>query len=89
MSLVASAGFTDMPMTVVVNGQRPGGLDWSDGWLSGKSGGWWCRVWRYFDAGDMDAPSKVCFITQELAIRSFGVENPIGRALRMGEMTSQ
>jgi len=42
---------------------------------------------RYFDAGDMEMRSKVCLITTQLADRTFGQENPVGRELRMGELT--
>jgi putative ABC transport system permease protein len=42
---------------------------------------------RYFDAADMEMRSKVCLITTQLAERIFGQENPIGRPVRMGELT--
>jgi putative ABC transport system permease protein len=42
---------------------------------------------RYFDAADMEMRSKVCLITSQLANRVFGLENPIGRTIRMGELT--
>ncbi|HEX8763751.1 MAG TPA: ABC transporter permease, partial [Candidatus Acidoferrum sp.] len=42
---------------------------------------------RYFDAADTEMRSKVCLITSELAERIFGQENPIGRSIRMGELT--
>ncbi len=42
---------------------------------------------RYFDAADMEMRSKVCLITTQLADRIFGQENPIGRSMRMGELT--
>jgi len=42
---------------------------------------------RYFDSGDMEMRSKVCLITTQLAERIFGQENPIGRPIRMGELT--
>src|SRR6267378_987658 len=42
---------------------------------------------RYFDAADMEMRSKVCLITAQLADRIFGQENPIGRPMRMGELT--
>jgi len=42
---------------------------------------------RYFDAADMETRSKVCLITKQLADRVFGQDNPIGQALRMGELT--
>jgi putative ABC transport system permease protein len=42
---------------------------------------------RYFDAADMETRSKFCLITAQLADRTFGLENPIGRTIRMGELT--
>src|SRR5215470_11869088 len=42
---------------------------------------------RYFDSVDMEMRSKVCLITTQLAERIFGQENPIGRPIRMGELT--
>ena len=42
---------------------------------------------RYFDYADMATRSKVCLITKELSDRVFGLENPIGGTIRMGELT--
>jgi putative ABC transport system permease protein len=42
---------------------------------------------RYFDPADMEMRSKVCLITKQLADRVFGLENPVGKPLRMGELT--
>ncbi len=42
---------------------------------------------RYFDQGDMEMRSKVCLITTQLTDRIFGQENPIGRPIRIGELT--
>src|SRR6202521_1921876 len=42
---------------------------------------------RYFDAADMEMRSKVCLITTQLAGHIFGLENPVGRRIRMGELT--
>jgi putative ABC transport system permease protein len=81
------AGFNDLPMAVVVGGRtRPVRLiGVTDGYqqirrLSILRG-------RYFDFADMESRSKVCLITKDLADRVFGVENPVGRQLRMGELT--
>jgi putative ABC transport system permease protein len=85
--VVAAAGITDMPMTVVVEGRaRPVSLiGVTDGYQQIR------RLvilrGRYFDAGDMETHGKVCLITQDLALRIFGVDNPIGRSIRMGELT--
>jgi len=42
---------------------------------------------RYFDAADMEMRSKVCLITAQLSDHIFGLENPVGRTIRMGELT--
>src|SRR5258708_4961379 len=42
---------------------------------------------RYFDSVDMEMRNKFCLISEHLAQRIFGVENPVGRDLRMGELT--
>jgi len=81
------AGFNDLPMAVVVNGRtRPVRLiGVTDGYQQIR------RLiilrGRYFDFADMETRSKVCMITKDLADRVFGVENPVGRQLRMGELT--
>jgi len=85
--VITAAGITDMPMTVVVEGRtRPVSLiGVTDGYQQIR------RLLilrgRYFDQGDMETHSKVCLITQDLALRVFGVDNPIGRTIRMGELT--
>jgi len=85
--VVTVAGISDMPMTVVVEGKaKPVALiGVTEGYqqirhlviLRG----------RYFDLADMEARSKVCLVTRELAQKVYGVENPVGRLLRMGELT--
>ena len=42
---------------------------------------------RYFDSADMELPSKVCLITAQLSDHIFGLENPVGKTIRMGELT--
>ncbi|HTP67575.1 MAG TPA: ABC transporter permease [Dongiaceae bacterium] len=85
--VVAVAGVSDMPMTVVVEGQaRPVAL-------IGVTLGYQkirrliILRGRFFDSGDMETRSKVCLITKELAVHVFGVENPVGRNIRMGELS--
>jgi len=81
------AGFNDLPMAVVVSGRtRPVRLiGVTDGYQQIR------RLiilrGRYFDFADMESRSKVCMITKDLADRVFGVENPVSRQLRMGELT--
>ena len=84
---VVVAGFNDLPMAVVVGGQtRPVQLiGVTEGYQQIR------RLiilrGRYFDSADMGASSKVCLITKDLAEKIYGVENPVGRELRMGELT--
>src|SRR3974377_289752 len=83
--VVTAAGITDIPMTVVVEGRtRPVSLiGVTDGYQQIR------RLvilrGRYFDEGDMETHSKVCLVTQDLALRVFGVDNPIGGTSPMGE----
>jgi putative ABC transport system permease protein len=42
---------------------------------------------RYFDDADMEMRSKVCLITTQLSEKAFAQENPVGRPLRLGELT--
>jgi putative ABC transport system permease protein len=82
-----AAGFTDMPMTVVVQGvTRPVSLiGVTDGYQQIR------RLvilrGRYFDSADAETHGKVCLVTKKLADRVFGVDNPVGRSIRMGELT--
>jgi putative ABC transport system permease protein len=85
--VVAVAGTREHPMTMTVDGvDRPVNLvGVTDGYQTIR------RLLiirgRYFDAADMEMRSKVCLITTQLAERIFGQENPIGRPIRMGELT--
>jgi putative ABC transport system permease protein len=85
--VATAAGFTDMPMTVVVQGvTRPVSLiGVTDGYQQIR------RLvilrGRYFDSADAETHGKVCLITKKLADRVFGVDNPVGRSIRMGELT--
>jgi putative ABC transport system permease protein len=81
------AGTRELRMTVVVGGvERPVNL-------VGVTQGFQAirrlviRRGRFFDMVDMEARSKVCLITVDLATRVFGVENPVGKSLRVGELT--
>jgi putative ABC transport system permease protein len=85
--VVNVAGISDMPMTIVVDGRTKAVA------LIGVTQGYQqirrlvVLRGRYFDAEDMVTRSKVCLVTQELAVKVFGVDNPIGRSLRMGELS--
>src|SRR5882762_3242137 len=86
-NVIEVAGTRELPMTVVVNGvERPVNLvGVTEGYQTIR------RLLvlrgRYFDSADMEMRSKVCLITTQLAERIFGQENPIGRSMRMGELT--
>jgi putative ABC transport system permease protein len=81
------AGLRELPMTVVVGGViRPVNLvGVTEGYQAIR------RLvilrGRYFDAQDVESRAKECLITKDLADRVYGLENPIGRQLRMGELT--
>jgi len=81
------AGTRELPMAVVVSGiERPVNLiGVTQGFQTIRR----LLIYRgrYFDAEDMEARGKVCLITKELSERVFGLENPIGRPIRMGELT--
>ena len=85
--VVEVAGINDIPTSVVVNGKTRTAA------LIGVTEGYQAirRLvilrGRYFDFGDMESRSKVCLITRELAERVFGMENPVGKNIRMGELT--
>src|ERR1700759_1655541 len=81
------AGTRELPMSVVVSGvERPVNLI---GVTAGFQPIRRLLIYRgrFFDSEDMDSRSKVCLITKELSERVFGLENPIGRPIRMGELT--
>jgi putative ABC transport system permease protein len=86
-NVIAVAGTREQPMTMTVNGvERPVNLvGVTDGYQTIR------RLLvlrgRYLDAGDMEMRSKVCLITTQLADQIFGQENPIGRPIRIGELT--
>jgi putative ABC transport system permease protein len=42
---------------------------------------------RYFDPADMETHNKVCLITQDLAKKVFGNQSPVGRSIRLGELS--
>jgi putative ABC transport system permease protein len=81
------AGTRELPMSVIIEGnERPVNL------IGVTSGFQAIRRLviirgRYFDSADMETRSKVCLVTKELSDRVFGLENPIGGTIRMGELT--
>jgi putative ABC transport system permease protein len=86
-NVIAVAGDRELPMTLILGGvERPVNLvGVTEGYQTIR------RLLilrgRYFDASDMEMRSKVCMITTQLADRIFGQENPIGRTIRLGELT--
>jgi putative ABC transport system permease protein len=85
--VVQVAGTTDMQMSVVAKGVERSVT------LLGVTEGYQeirrliILRGRYFDSTDMERRDKVCLITRRLAARLFGQENPLGRTVRMGELT--
>ena len=81
------AGTREVPMSVVVSGvERPVNLiGVTQGFQTIRR----LLIYRgrFFDAEDMESRAKVCLITKELSERVFGLENPLGRPIRMGELT--
>jgi putative ABC transport system permease protein len=81
------AGTQELPMAVIANGvERPVSVvGVTDGYQSIR------RLvilrGRYFDVADMELRSKVCLITPQLADRIFGQDNPVGKSVRMGDLT--
>jgi putative ABC transport system permease protein len=86
-NVIQVAGTRELPMALVVRGvERPVNLvGVTEGYQEIR------RLLilrgRYFDSSDMEMRSKVCLITTQLADRVFGQENPIGRDIRLGELT--
>ena len=85
--VTAVAGTRDIPMTVVVEGvERPVSLvgvtkDFQ------RIRNLIILKGRYFDADDMELRSKVCLLTKELAELMFPYDDPIGKDIRMGELS--
>jgi hypothetical protein len=85
--VIEVAGTRELPMAVIVGGvERPVNLvGVTDGYQSIR------RLLvlrgRYFDPGDMEMRSKVCLITTQLMEKIFGQENPVGKSMRVGELT--
>jgi len=86
-NVVEVAGNRELPMTVIAGGvERPVNLvGVTEGYQAIR------RLvvlrGRFLDAGDMEMRSKVCLVTAKLADKIFGQDNPVGRPIRMGELT--
>ena len=81
------AGVREMPMSVISGGiERPVNMiGVTEGFQAIR------RLvilrGRFFDSVDMETRAKVCLITETLAARLFQTENPVGRPVRMRELT--
>jgi putative ABC transport system permease protein len=86
-NVIAVAGTREHPMTMTVNAvDQPVNLvGVTDGYQTIR------RLLivrgRFFDPADMEMRSKVCLTTTQLADKIFGQENPVGRSIRVGELT--
>ncbi len=85
--VIEVAGSRELPMTVVI-----GGVERTVDLVGVTEGYQTIRRLvvlrgRYLDAADMEMRSKVCLITTQLADRIFGQDNPVGKSIRMGELT--
>jgi len=86
-NVIQVAGTRELPMAVIANGaERPVSLiGVTDGYQAIR------RLLiprgRYLDAADMEMRSKVCLITPQLSDRIFGQDNPVGKPIRMGDLT--
>jgi putative ABC transport system permease protein len=80
------AGTRELPMSIVVGGrERPVNLiGVTEGYQAIR------RLvilrGRYFDPSDMETRTKVCLVTKQVADRVFGLDNPLGGTIRMGEL---
>jgi putative ABC transport system permease protein len=86
-NVIQVAGTRELPMAVIANGaERPVSVvGVTDGYQAIR------RLvilrGRYFDVADMEMRSKVCLITPQLSDRIFGQDNPVGKSVRIGDLT--
>ncbi len=85
--VVEVAGTHDIPMTVVV-----AGVEYPVTLVAATRGFQRIRNLvilrgRYFDADDLESRSKVCLLTEHLATLVFSNEDPVGRSIRVGELS--
>ena len=85
--VIEAAGTRDIPMTVVINGvERPVNLvGVTEGFQQIRNLA--ILRGRYLDSDDMESRSKVCLITQDLANLMFPSDNPVGKGVRLGELS--
>ena len=86
-NVIEVSGTRELPMSMIVEGaEKPVGLvGVTEGYQTIR------RLvilrGRYFDEVDMETRSKFCLVATQLAEKVFGQENPIGKQLRLGELT--
>ncbi len=80
------AGAREMPLAVVVDGtERPISLvGVTEGYQTIRN--LIVLRGRFFDTDDLQARSKVCLLTKDLADRVFPYEDPVGKNIRVGEL---
>ncbi|HEY3129281.1 MAG TPA: ABC transporter permease [Acidobacteriota bacterium] len=85
--VVEVAATRDMPLTIVVSGKvRPVNLvGVTDGFQRIRN--LLVLRGRFFDADDMQTRSKVCLLTEELAHLVYSTNDPIGKEIRVGELS--
>jgi putative ABC transport system permease protein len=85
--IAEAAGIRELPMSVTVGGtSRPVNMiGVTEGYQAIR------RLvilrGRYFDEQDMQTRAKFCLLSEQLAQRVFAGENPVGRSIRMDELT--
>ncbi len=82
-----AAGTRPIPMTVVVAGvERPVTLvGVTEGFQAIRN--LIVLRGRFLDADDMESRSKVCLLTKDLADKVFPYEDPVGKNIRVGELS--
>ena len=85
--VVEVAGTYDTPMTIVVGGaEHPISLiGVTEGFQRIRN--LLILHGRYFDPDDMDTRGQVCLVTQDLAERFLAGDDPVGRSIRVGELS--
>ena len=85
--VVEVAGTRELPMTVVVEGiERPVNLvGITEGFQRIRN--LVLLRGRFLDTDDLESRAKVCLLTEELARLVFPAEDPVGKPIRVGELT--
>ncbi|MFZ0634093.1 MAG: ABC transporter permease [Candidatus Acidiferrales bacterium] len=85
--VVETAGTREIPMTVIAGGvEHPVSLvGVTEGFQEIRN--LEITRGRYLDEDDMASRSKVCLLTQELAAVVYPADDPVGKQIRVGELT--